>query len=595
MRDLFHSVIIPLCMFAAVLLPVSADAQERSDNHLHLHDPHPVFANIDQAEKRGILTTEQAILEKYRYVFNPDAMTLNPAPEDRLPVKCLVPLGLDYRHLRSQNRLSDSAVYEIEYYTADPQTNSQETYTSDSGNFIFYYETEGTNAVPPDDLNGNSVPDYVEEAAFAADSSYRYQVEQVGFVDFLKADPYEIYFVNFFFYGETRTSGSTSYIRIHNDFDGFAPNSHPDGDRIGALYVTIAHEIKHAIQYETNRWDGEAGDIDWIEMDATMMEEVVFDNVNDYYNYIKTDFDSFQPTALSIFGNPEFAIPGSYWHVSWMLYFYEEYGIEFWVSLWEQFITDRTKPFLDAVEDELNNQGLSLGLEHIKNHTWHMTSGPDNSALNYGFEERIDYPNPQFNSQQLDFLPDIVEGSSLNPYAAQYIRAATPAFAVGQPNFRLESTRQGVGLGVIGYFRDGSARREIALNPESSTQTIQTTWNWDELDKIAVAVVNTHTDSSSMYSLEMTSTVPDEDLLVQNYPNPFNNSTQITFSITEGRKVRLDIYDSIGRKVQTLLNEQLTPGYHTVPFDASGLASGVYFYRITSGSFASSKKMILVK
>jgi hypothetical protein len=582
-------------MFLPLAFPGIASAQVGQDHRLHEHGSHPVFTSIDLAEQNGSLTPEEAILEKYRYVFNPQAMTFNTVREDRIPVKCLVPLELDYRTLNAQNRLSASAVSEIERYMTVPQTMDQESYLSDSGNFIFYYETAGANAVPLDDLNGNSIPDYVEQAAFAADSSYRYQVEEAGFVDFLKAEPYEIFFENFIFYGITNTSGSSSFIRIHNNFDGFPPNNHPEGDRTGSLYVTIAHEIKHAIQYETNRWDGDAGSFDWIEMDATLMEEVVFDDVNDYYNYLKTDFGSDQPNSLSIFGNTRRATPGAYWHVSWMLYFYEAYGIDFWVSLWEQFIPDRTKPFLDAVADELNSRGLSLGLEHIKNHTWHMAAGPDNSATDYGFEERFEYPNSAFYSEGLNFLPDIVEGFSINPFAAQYVTAASPGFAVGQPNFRLQSTQPGVGIGVIGFFRDGSARREISLNPVSTTQTIQTSWNWDELDRIAVAVVNINPDEPADYSLEMTSTVPEDDLLVQNYPNPFNNSTRITFSITESRPVRLDIYDSIGRKVQTLLNEQLTPGYHTVPFDASGLASGVYFYRITTDGFASSKKMILVK
>ncbi|PWN05600.1 T9SS type A sorting domain-containing protein [Rhodohalobacter mucosus] len=595
MRDLFYSLLLPFCLIAAALFPAAATAQSQSGIHLHPHDPNRVFAEIELAEKYGTITAEEALLEKYRYVFNPDAMTLPTVTESRSPVKCLLPLELDYHRLKTRNRLSPSSVDEIERYTNYPQTNHQQSYLSDSGNFIFYYETDGVHAVPSDDLNTNGIPDYVEQAAFAADSSYRYQVEQAGFVDFLKTDPYEIYFENFNFYGVTNSSGSTSFIRIHNNFDGFPPNAHPEGDRIGSLYVTIAHEIKHAIQYETNRWDGDAGSFDWIEMDATMMEEVVFDNVNDYYNYIKFDFDSDQPSSQSIFGNTRTATPGAYWHVSWMLYFYEALGIDFWVSLWEQFIPDRTKPFLDAVADELDSRGLSLGLEHIKNHTWHMTAGPDNSAVNFGFEERFDYPNSTFYSEELNFLPDIVEGFTLNPYAAQYIRAIPASFADGQPSFRLESTRPGVGLGVMGYFRDGSVLRELALNPVSTEQSVQTAWNWNELDRIAIAVVNTNPDEVANYTLEMTSTAPEEDLIAQNYPNPFNNSTRITFALTESRTVKLDIYDSLGRRVQTLLDEQLNAGYHTVPFNASGLASGVYFYRITSDNFASSKKMILVK
>ena len=103
------------------------------------------------------------------------------------------------------------------------------------------------------------IPDYIYRAAFAADSSYRYQVDQLGFSDFSKTTPYDIRFDNFGFYGTTTSSGSTSYIKVHNTFIGFPENSHPEGNQVGALYVTIAHEIKHAIQYEANRWRGECG------------------------------------------------------------------------------------------------------------------------------------------------------------------------------------------------------------------------------------------------------------------------------------------------------------------------------------------------
>ena len=80
---------------------------------------------------------------------------------------------------------------------------------------------------------------------------------------------------------------------------------------------------------------GSAGSINWIEMDATLMEEVVFDDVNDYYNYIKTGFDSAEPSSLSIFGRPQNPTPGSYYHITWMLYFTEVYGMDFWVDVWE--------------------------------------------------------------------------------------------------------------------------------------------------------------------------------------------------------------------------------------------------------------------
>ena len=83
--------------------------------------------------------------------------------------------------------------------------------------------------------------------------------------------------------------------------------------------------------------------------------------------------------------------------------------------------------------------------------------------------------------------------------------------------------------------------------------------------------------------------------LSQNYPNPFNPSTTISYQIPVPGKVTLKIYDILGREVTTLVNKEQKAGNYKVNFDASRLASGVYFYRITAGQFVSVKKMILMK
>ncbi len=90
--------------------------------------------------------------------------------------------------------------------------------------------------------------------------------------------------------------------------------------------------------------------------------------------------------------------------------------------------------------------------------------------------------------------------------------------------------------------------------------------------------------------------------LDQNYPNPFNPSTMIMYTVggTRGsglgtRKTMIVVYDLLGRQVATLVNEEKAPGFYEVSFDGSGLASGVYVYRLTAGSFVETKKMILVK
>lgn len=91
------------------------------------------------------------------------------------------------------------------------------------------------------------------------------------------------------------------------------------------------------------------------------------------------------------------------------------------------------------------------------------------------------------------------------------------------------------------------------------------------------------------------SSLPEDYNLFQNYPNPFNPSTTIRYSLTKPDLVRIKIYDILGREVKTLVNEIKQVGTYEVQFNAAGLASGIYFYRIESGSFIQTKKMILLK
>jgi hypothetical protein len=96
-------------------------------------------------------------------------------------------------------------------------------------------------------------------------------------------------------------------------------------------------------------------------------------------------------------------------------------------------------------------------------------------------------------------------------------------------------------------------------------------------------------------STDLSEVIPTEFLLHQNYPNPFNPSTKIEFKIPEAGLVNLKVYDILGSEVSTLVNEVKLVGSYEVEFDASTLASGIYFYRIQSGNFIETKKMVLLK
>ncbi len=94
---------------------------------------------------------------------------------------------------------------------------------------------------------------------------------------------------------------------------------------------------------------------------------------------------------------------------------------------------------------------------------------------------------------------------------------------------------------------------------------------------------------------ELDDELPKEILLEQNYPNPFNPSTQIQYALPMETYVTLEVFNNVGQKVMELVNGKQSAGYHTTTFDASGLSSGVYLYKLTTPSFIQTKKMLLIK
>lgn len=108
----------------------------------------------------------------------------------------------------------------------------------------------------------------------------------------------------------------------------------------------------------------------------------------------------------------------------------------------------------------------------------------------------------------------------------------------------------------------------------------------------AWCLVITYTNCVGM---EQTLEIPNYYFLEQNYPNPFNPVTNIRFGIPETGNVRLVVYDILGREVTTLMNEHKKPGTYEVKFDASQLASGIYFYSLQTERVTETKRMLIIK
>jgi sugar lactone lactonase YvrE len=150
-------------------------------------------------------------------------------------------------------------------------------------------------------------------------------------------------------------------------------------------------------------------------------------------------------------------------------------------------------------------------------------------------------------------------------------------------------------FGVWVFAPDGTVLDTIHVPGQT------TNCNWGDSDRKTLYI----TSGSSVYRIRVESAgtpVPDQGFhpvqsfeLYNNYPNPFNTTTTIHYTIPNKKSVLLNIYDSTGREIETLVNATQTPGSYCVTYEANSLASGVYFYRLQAGNFRQTKKLILMK
>jgi len=108
-------------------------------------------------------------------------------------------------------------------------------------------------------------------------------------------------------------------------------------------------------------------------------------------------------------------------------------------------------------------------------------------------------------------------------------------------------------------------------------------------------IIKTTTGGNPIGIRQISKIVPKDYVLFQNYPNPFNPKTIIKYQLGITGKVKLVIYDLLGKEITKLVNEKQTAGNYQIEWDGSKYASGVYFYKLETESFSTTKKMVLLK
>ncbi|MEX0737341.1 MAG: T9SS type A sorting domain-containing protein [Bacteroidota bacterium] len=214
-------------------------------------------------------------------------------------------------------------------------------------------------------------------------------------------------------------------------------------------------------------------------------------------------------------------------------------------------------------------------------------TGPTAGAVVYGYTDTVSQNNGGYIMLAYETLTD------KQPMAAWLIQRSS-----GEES-ELFTTRSDTLYRSNGYFQLLiPANTPVAkLEVRDSTNALvrsQTSTAWKSGDPGSQTNLNT-LDNIVLSVERISDYVPQSFVVSQNYPNPFNPSTSIRFSLSKAGLVKLKVYDTVGREVATLIDDQLAAGTYHVRWNASGFASGAYFYSIESSGVRETKKMVLLR
>lgn len=349
------------------------------------------FAKIDDAFKAGSIGHSEMLVQQMTALFAPDKLAVE--------YKSTVP-----SFLKSGTELIAQVRENWDIFTPEEQSllssymgrpSLPYSYDSPDGYFKIHYNTAAPEPVPPQDLDGDLVPDYVERIAAYCDSAYR-AFNALGYLP-PPSDgtaggdsKYDIYLTSISAYGLTTQDGPgdsawndyKSYIWIHYSFlvPWLFENDDPQGDTIGAQKVTSVHEFFHATQFA---YVFNPADFLWLmEATATWMEEVVFPEVNDNYNYLPYFFSIPQRSLNSIEGYHQY---GSF---IWGAYLEQRFEPAALRRIWE---AARYYTSLNSCDTALAFYGTSLRNTIPEFAVWNYFTG-ERAIPGLYYADAADYP-----------------------------------------------------------------------------------------------------------------------------------------------------------------------------------------------------------
>ncbi len=499
---------------------------------------------------------------------------------ENTPVKCGFPLMMQiFANFNNFNETQKSLIKRM----ADRPV-MHKSIVSPSGFFRIHYDTTGINS--PDFDNDGLTDIDISWIGLSADSVYDYQVNVLGFLpppsdgNLGGDDKYDIYLMPAG-YGETMMdcmdcSTSSSYMKIDNTFNSTFTRG------INGGRVTIAHEFQHSIQLGSYviRWE----DLFYYEISATAMEEFIYDNINDYYQYLPNYFNAPHDKSFLRVSS----LSDGYDLSIWNIFLVNRFGSDILKRIWEFM---RTKRAMNAVALAIQEKGSSLKEELSEFGIW--TYFTNKRALeNKYFKEAKNYPL----IKPCEIIENI-EGRQLN----------TPCVSNTFLEYRFEKNGFPDSLTVI--ISNSNIESSLS-NPDALTQVdlqLSDKWFKDAYRISEYADIYANLSNKAVFTdIYIYNNIPIKfffrEIVSSPYPQPFKNSQQIINFPAEPNgtnDAELHIYDI--NMVQIFSgNESIKNTGQTVitwlARDNSGnkLSSGIYFYVIKSGDKISKGKFAVI-
>lgn len=255
---------------------------------------------------------------------------------------------------------------------------------------------------------------------------------------------------------------------------------------------------------------------------------------------------------------------------------YNSQGVQQWISRYDEIASD--VPISIVVD--------SIGNSYVTGSSRGSSSSDDFATVKYnvaGVQQWVQRYNGPGNAN------DNANSIALDNFGNIYVTGSSPGM--------------GSDYATVKYNADGVFQWLQRYNGPGSSDFSQDI----AVDNNGNVFVTGHSNANGFYDYatikysqpigitSISTETPDGFQIGQNYPNPFNPITNIEFNIPKASIVRISVYDLLGREIESLVNQNLNAGSYKVDWDASKYPSGIYYYKITAGSFIETKKMVLVK